>query len=82
MLAGEHVDIQRDYVVAQSRWLYVPGQGWVYTPAGTYHSEMDVTFDARLADPDFTPPPGLPPQAQTSTSQGGIWEMISWSRSG
>jgi hypothetical protein len=82
MLAGEHVDIQRDYVVSRNQWLYVPGQGWVFTAAGSYHSEMDVTFDARLADPDFVPPPGLPPQGQTSSGQEGLWEMISWSRSG
>lgn len=76
MLAGNHVDINRDYTVATSHWENVPTRGMVWVPQGQYHSEMNVQFDTRLLDPTFSKPPGLP--SPDTGAPAGSWTLLGW----
>jgi Tfp pilus assembly protein PilX len=78
MLAGNQVDINRDWYNPQAQWVYVPTRGNVWLPKGNYHSEMNVIFDNRLNDPTFTPPPGLP--TPDGATPPGAWTFLGWRR--
>ena len=78
MLAGNEVDINRDWYNPTRQWVNIPTRGWVYLPKGSYHSEMNVQFDSRLLDPNFKKPPGLP--TPDAGAPAGSWQLLSWRR--